>query len=202
MAVLLVGDPGALFADVTASLVGNSGLQPGTEQSTPEIQSTADAQDLPLTVKEAPARDEIATSEPGGQDGTEKNEPPPEALFRQFQAWAAEKDAQADVGSVQPVQDSPAQVVQDAPTKVAENARAPLRLMQKRRHVQPVQNARAEMRMQNSRRKIRREQNTQDARAQNTRRVEAPPAPDTRAQDQSLQTAQPPSFLQTFGLRQ
>ena len=139
IAVLSVGNPVALFADVTASLVDKSALQPGTDQSTPTIQSTADAQALPPTAKDAPIRDEIAAApESAGQSQTENSEPSSEALFRQFQAWAAEKDAQAQVGPVQSVQDAPAQVVQ--------NARAPLRPMQKHRHAGPVHRARAEIR--------------------------------------------------------
>ena len=68
MAILSVGNPVTLFADVTASLVDKSALQPGTDQSTPTIQSTADAQALPLTAKDAPTRDEIAAaSESAGQ---------------------------------------------------------------------------------------------------------------------------------------
>jgi len=210
MAIILsLGNPAKVFADIKASLTDISALQPGTVQSTPTIpsaptvqsaaeaqavQSTADAQALPPTAKDAPTRDEIAAaSEPAGQSQTENSEPPSEALFRQFQAWAAEKDAQAQVGPVQHVQDATAQVVQNAPAQVAENARAPLRPMQKHRHVRPVHSARAEIRpVHNPRKKVRREQNA---------RVQVPPAQDARAQDQSVQNAQAPSFLQTFGSR-
>jgi len=54
------GKSSALFANVTASLVDISALQPGTPQSTPTIQSDADAQALPPTARDAPTRDEIA----------------------------------------------------------------------------------------------------------------------------------------------
>lgn len=194
IAILSVGNPVTLFADGTASLVDKSALQPGTDQSTPPIQSTADAQALSLAAKDVPTRDEIAAaSESAGQSQTENSEPPSEALFRQFQAWAAEKDAQAQVGPVQSVQDAPAQVAENAPALVAENARAALRPMQKHRHVRPVQSARAELRpVQNPRKKVRREQNA---------RVQVPPAQDARAQDQSVQNAESPSFLQTLGWR-
>jgi hypothetical protein len=202
IAILSVGNPVTLFADVTASLIDKSALQPGTDQSTPTIQSTADAQALPPTAKDAPTRDEIAAApESAGQSQTENSEPSSEALFRQFQAWAAEKDAQAQVGPVQSVQDAPApvaeyalaQVADNPPAQVAENARAPLRPMQKHRHVRPVRSARAEIRpAQNPRKKVRREQNAP---------VQVPPAQDARAQDQSVQNAQAPSFLQTFGWR-
>ena len=196
VAILSVGNPVTLFADVTASPVDKSALQPGTDQSTPTIQSTADAQALPLTAKDAPTRDEIAAaSESAGQSQTENSEPSSEVLFRQFQAWAAEKDAHAQVGApAQVVQNTaPAQVAENAQAQVADNVPAPLRPMQKHRRVRPVQSARAEIRpAQNPRKKIQRERNA---------RAQVPPAQDARAQDQSVQNAQAPSFLQTFGWR-
>ncbi len=174
IAILSVSDPVILFANVTAMLDGNSGLQPETDQSKPTIQfnpdalalvrSTADAQ--PLTAMDAPTRDEAV--EPAVKDQTEKSEPL-SALFRQFQAWAAAKDAQAHVAPMQTVQDAPAQVVKQLPAQVAENARVPHRLVQKHRRVVPVHVARAEMR--------------------------------TRKQDQSVQNDQALSFLTTFGAR-
>jgi len=227
--ILSVGNPVKLFAEVTASLVDKSALQPGTDQSTPTMQSIFDAQALPPTAKDALTRDQItafsepagqnqpgadqststiqstvdaqtlppaakvsptpaeiaAASEPVGLGQTEDNESSSEALFRQFKAWAAEKDAQAEVGPVRPVQDAPAQV--------AENARAPLRSMQKPRHVPSVHHARAEIQpVQNPPKKVRREQ---------TGRVQVSPAQDTRAQDQPVQNAQAPSFLQYLGWR-
>ena len=122
IAVLAVGDPVALFADGTASLVDN---QPDTDQSTPTIQFTADAQALPPIAKDAPTRDEIAAaSEPAGQSQTENSEPSSKALFRQYQAWAAEEDTRAQAKPVPPVQDAPTQVVQDvicSPSDLSEN---------------------------------------------------------------------------------
>jgi hypothetical protein len=159
IAVLSVGNPVTLFADVTASLVDKTALQSGTDQSTPTIQSTADAQALPPTAKDAPTRNEIvAAFESAGLSQTEKNgEPSSEALFRQFQAWA-EKDAQAQIGPVQHAQDAPAQAAENAPAQVAEDARASLPHMQKHRHVRPLRNARAETRpVHNPRKKDRRE---------------------------------------------
>jgi hypothetical protein len=160
IAILSVGNPVTLFADVTASRVAKTALQPGTDQSMPTNQFTADAQALPPIAKDAPTRDEIvAAFEAAGLSQTEKNgEPSSEALFRQFQAWAAEKDAQAQIGPVQHAQDLPTQAAEKAPTQVAEDARAPLRPMQKHRHVRPVHNARAEIRpMHNPRKKVQRE---------------------------------------------
>jgi hypothetical protein len=181
IAILSVGSPVAFFADLTSSA-----LEPGTDQSTLTIQPTADAQALPPAAKDAATRDEIvATSESPGQSQTENSEPSSEDLFRQFQSWAAEKAARAQVGPVQSVQDAPAQV--------ADNARAPVRQMQKHRHVKPVDSVRAEIRpVENPQKKVRREQNA---------RAQVPPAQDARLQDQSVQNAQAPSFLQTLGQR-
>ena len=195
IAVLFAGNPVNL-ANITASLVDNLGLQPRTEQSTPTTQSTADAEASPPAAGDTPARDEIATSDTAGQDQTEKTESSSDALFRQFQTWAAEK-AQADVRPVQPVQDTPAQVVPDAPAQAGENARVNLRIMQERQYVRPVHEAQAEMRTQTPRKKNRRAQNA---------RVQAPPAQDpralnARAQGQPVQNAEAPSFLQSLGVR-
>jgi len=170
--VLSVGDhPGTLFADVTASLVGNSGLPPDTDHPESTIQSTADAQALPPTAKDAPPGDEISSSEPAGKDQVEKSEPSSEVLFRQFQAWVAEQDARANVRPVQPAQGASAQAAQNAPAQVAENASVPHRLMQKHRHVLPVHDVRAEMRTQNFRNEVRRAQSA---------RLERPPTQSAR----------------------
>ena len=194
-AVLAMGNPMGLLAEMSASLVGNSTPQPRPEiQSAAEapalVPSAADAQALPPTTNDAPARAEIAASEPAGQDQTEKTESS-ENLFRQFQAWAAEQDAQAQGGSVQPAQDTPVQIMQEevrAPS--AKNVRTPNSQVQKRRQ---VQNARAEVRTQTLRRQARRAQSP---------RAERPPIQDARAQDQSAQNAQVPSFLPPiFGQR-
>jgi hypothetical protein len=177
IAILSVGNPVTLFADITASVVDKSAPQPGPDQSTETIQSTADAQALPPIEKDAPGRVEIAAaSEPAGQNQVENSEPSHEDLFRQFQAWAAEKDAQAQLGPAQPVEDTPA--------KVAGNARASRRVVQKHRYVRAVHNARAEIRpAQKPLKRVQRE-------------AEVPPA-----QDQSTQNSQAVPFLQIFGWR-
>jgi len=185
--ILSAGNPLALFADVTASVVDNSAVKPGIE-SMPTVKSNADAKaSLRPTGKDAPSRDEMAAaSEPAGQNQPESSAPSSEALFTEFQAQAAER-AQAQVAPIQqPVQQQP---VQHAPAKAAGNARASLRPTQKHRHVKPVHNAQAEMRpAQNPQKKVRREQSAQ---------VEVPPAQDAPAQDQSMQNP----FLQIFGWR-
>jgi hypothetical protein len=224
IAFLSVGNPVAFFANLTASLVDISALQPGTDQSTPTIQPTADAQALPPatsdatpatsdappvtsdappvnpganpesallddkaalrpptsgspTATDAPTRNEIAAaSEPTDQSQTKNRQPSADALFKEFQAWAAER--------VQRDRDAPARVVQDA--------RPQVRSMQKHRQVQPAQNPRAEIRPErHPRAKIRREQDA---------RVQVPPVTDARAQDQSVQNAQSPWLLQRMGL--
>ena len=121
-----------LFADVTASQVDKSPPQLGSDQSTPVIQSavirsTTDAEALPATAKDAPNR-EVSTSEPASQTETENKE----ALFRQFQAWAAEQDARAlakpaqeTPAPVRPMQKQRRQPVQDARAQSAQNAEAP-----------------------------------------------------------------------------
>jgi|SRR6267378_1383451 len=129
---ILVGNPIALLANATASLVGTSASQDDT-QSMPTIQSTADAQALPPTASGAPTGEEIAAAfKTASQSETEIRQPPAGALLKQFQAWAAEEDAQVRPEQhEQPVQDAQAQV-QDDQGQVVQNARA---------QVQPVQNA-------------------------------------------------------------
>ena len=130
-AILSVGNPLALFENGTASLVVTSTPQDGTRQSMPIIQSTADIQPLPPTASEAPTGDEIATTlKTADQSQTNIRQSSPEALLNQFQAWAAEEDAQALVG---PVQDPQAQLVQTTPEQV--------RPVQKQQQVRPVQRA-------------------------------------------------------------
>ena len=114
-AILSMGNPIVLFANATASLVGASVPQSGAGQlfeawaakqdaraQTPTIQSTAGAQALPPTARDAPTRDEIAAAfKTAPQDQTEISQPPAEALFKQFQTWAAEQDAQTQLRPVQ-----------------------------------------------------------------------------------------------------
>lgn len=207
IAVLAVGDPAALLAKMSASLVDD-----GSPQSAPTIQTVAeapalvptapDSRDLPPATTDALSHTDIAASEPAGKDQAGNGETSPEALFKQFQAWAAEQETQARGEPGQPAQDAPAQLAQNAPVQTApapaaENAPAPYRLVKKRRHVRAVHDARAEMRRQEVRRQVRR---APPARAERPARpVERPPVQDARAQDLSGQ--EPPSFLQTFGFR-
>ena len=116
--IAILSDRVTLFADVTASPVDKSVPQPGTDDSTPTIQSTviqstADAEAWPPTAKDAPNR-EISTSEPASQTQAENSEASSEALFREFQAWKAKQDAR----DLAKVRDAPAPVVKDAPASV------------------------------------------------------------------------------------
>jgi hypothetical protein len=168
--VLSVRNPLALIENGTASLVVTSTPQDGTRQSMPIIQSTADTQPLPPTASEAPTGDEIATTLTADQSQTDIRQPSAEALLNQFQAWAAEEDAQAQVRPVQPVQDAQAQVVQNAPEQV--------RPVQKQRQVRPVLRAKI---VKNARAKV-----VKHARAQ------VRPEQNAQAQDRSVQNAQAP----------
>ena len=197
---ILVGNPIALLANVTASLVGTSASQDDT-QSMPTIQSTADAQALPPTASEAPTGEEIAAAFKNAfQSETEIREPPAEALLKQFQAWAAEEDSQAQVRPEQSVQDAQAQV-QDDQAQAVQNARAQVRPVQKHRHVKPAHNARAEIRPEHNARAIVRP--VQNARVQMRREQNAPvqvrPVQNTQAQVQPVQNAQPPWPLPSAG---
>src|SRR6201987_96428 len=78
-----------VLLSATASLFDKAASPPSTDQSAPIIQSaliqsTAGAEALPPTVKNAPS-----------QTRTENTGSSPEALFRKFQAWSAEQDARA-----------------------------------------------------------------------------------------------------------
>jgi hypothetical protein len=225
IAVLAIGEPAALLSKVTASLVGNSSPQPGTDPLAPAIQTAAnapaltqstadaqaDAQALPPTANDAPARNEVAAPEPAAKDPAETSAPSSEALFRQFQTWMSDQDAQAKAEPAQPVQDAaaqpaqdaPAQVAQDAPAQAADNVQAPHRLAQKHRHVPAEHNAQAEMRTQSPRKPVRR---VQDARAERPpvqpARPPVQPVQDARAQqDPSGPNAQAPGFMSIFGQR-
>jgi hypothetical protein len=187
--ILPTGNSVRLFADVMASMMDKSALQPGTDQWRSPIQSSELAEDLLSSAKDAPTRDEIAAALKSAHQHQIENETGEhEALFREFQAWAAAKDAQGTVGLAQPVQDAPGVLVQDGPAQVAENARAPLQPMKKNSHKE--RSARAEIRALRHalRKKVRSEQTAGGAKT-------------AQAQEQSVENAQAPSFLQMFGWR-
>ena len=128
-----------------------------------------------------PSDRSVTAVEPADQSQAGVGQPVTEALFKQFQAWAAEEGAQA--GPAQPVQAAPVRAVQAAPAQA--------RPTKKPRRDRTVQNARAEIHPQrNQRARIRQDQDGQ-----------VPPVADPRAQDPSGQNAQSPSLLQSLGLR-
>jgi hypothetical protein len=133
-AIRLVGNPLVLFTNATASLVATSAPQDGTGQSMPIIQSIVGDQALPPTAREASTGDEIAAAfNTADQSQTENPQPPAEALFKKYQAWAAEEECT----------DTPATTARTrCPAQFVQNAQA---------RVRPVQNAQAQERsVQNS----------------------------------------------------
>lgn len=197
IAIVSVGDPVALVANVTATWVDKSApqpdnaLQPDNDPPAPAIQSIASTQDSPSTTSDAPTSDappraEIAAAvEPADQSQAEIGRPLTEALFKQFQAWADEQDTRAQVEPKQPVQAAPVRVVQDAPAQV--------RPVKKHRRVRSAQNARAEIRPPRNHRVRTREESAP---------MPIAPVPDARAPEQQpVQNSQTPGLLQSFGFR-
>jgi hypothetical protein len=101
-----------LFASVTASQVSPPAPREGSGHSTPAIQSTASVEAVPGSQ----LGDELAAAFKSAiENKAEVDRARAEALFNQFQAWAAEEDAQALPGPQQPVQDVRADIVQSPP---------------------------------------------------------------------------------------
>lgn len=192
IAILSVGNPATLVANVTDWWVDKPALQPDADSSPSPIQTVAVTQDMPTTTTEAPPREEIVAavepskqSQAAEQSQAEIRQPINEALFKQFQAWADEEEARAQAVPAQPAQAAPVRVAQDAPAQV--------RPTKKHRRVRSVQNARAEVRPQRHHRARVREE--QDAQAQ----AQVPPAADPRLQGPTMQAPQTPSLLQSLG---
>ena len=188
--VLLWGDPTRVFVELAASLIETPIFQRGPDQST----AAADAQALPVTASAAPIREEIAAgAETAGQNQAEVGEAEGGALLKQFQAWAAEQDARAEVAPARPASE-PVQSVQAAQAQALPAAPTIARPDQRHRRVRPVRDARAEIRRaQYPRQAIRQDQNA---------RVAVRPGQDGRTQGQSGQSAQLPSFLQSLTQRE
>ena len=218
IAVLSVGNPVALVANVTDWLDNKSAVQVEAEPSTSAIQSVASSQDSVPAATDAPAREEIAAAvqpvEPRQQEPApavqapqaESSQRPTEASQGQTQVQAQgqagplmteELFKQFQAWAAEEETKTQAVSAQTAPVRVAQDAPAPAPAQAKpakrHRRVHSVQNARAEIRPQRHyRARIRQEQEVQ---------AQAPPAVDPRAPDPSLQNAQPPSFLQSLGFR-
>ena len=188
---LLWGDPTGVLAEL-AALIEIPMFQRGPDQSTVPLQSVADAQALPTTASAAPSHEEVtATADTAGQSQAEGGETQNGALLKQFQAWAAEQDARAKVEPpaiepVRPVQAAQAQALPPAPTQARPD--------QRQRRVRPVRDARAEIR--------RAQYPPAGSRQAQNARVTMRPGQDGRTQDQTGQSAQLPSFLQSLTQRE
>jgi hypothetical protein len=193
-AILSMGNPLVLFENVTASLFATSASQDGTGQSMPIIQSTVDAQALPPTASKAPTGDEIVTTlKTADQSQTDIRQPSPEALLNQFQAWAAEDDAQAQAQ----VQVRPVQPVQNAQDQVAQTATEQVRAVQKQRQVRPAQNARAKV-VKNARAQLHRGRNRTQVQPVQNAQTQIRSVQNAQVQNRSAQDAQAPRLLQSL----
>ena len=101
-----------LFASVTASEVNTPAPQDGGGHSMPAIQPTTSVDVLSRT---APGDELLAAFKSALESKTEVDQPRAEPLFNQFQAWAAEEDAQARARPSQSVQGAQPQSAQKAP---------------------------------------------------------------------------------------
>ena len=123
LAVISAGNPLVMFANATASLVGTPAPHALTSDEITLFRKAAN------------------------QTETEIGEPPAEALFRKFQAWAAEADRS---GLVPDCKAGAAaqfrQLGHNVEAQVMQNARAEVRSRQMRRHTRPEHKARAEVR--------------------------------------------------------
>jgi hypothetical protein len=114
-AIISAGGRLTPFANAKASQV--SALpQDVAPQSEPTIQLPQAAATLPPTVKQAPTGDELIFAfRHAFERRAEVDQPPAEALINQFQAWAAQKDGEAQTRPPQTVRDARAQIVQNVP---------------------------------------------------------------------------------------
>jgi hypothetical protein len=124
-AVVSVGNA-IRFASVTASQVSPPAPRDDSGHSTPAIQSTASAEAVPGNQ----LGDELAAAFKSALENKAVDRARAEALFNQFQAWAAEEDAQALPGPPRPVEDVRTDIVQSPPlpkrrpTQIAHTARS------------------------------------------------------------------------------
>jgi hypothetical protein len=111
VAVVSVGNA-ILFASVTASQVDTPAPQDSRDHSVPPIQSIAGAE---APTRTASGDELLAGFKSALASKTEVDPQRAEALFNQFQAWAAEEDAQVQIRPPQPVQDAQTPMVQKPP---------------------------------------------------------------------------------------
>ena len=102
------------FANVTASQVSPPAPREDGGHTTPAIQSTASAEAF---LPGSRVADEVAAAafRHAVEKKAEVDRARAEALLNQFQAWAAEQDAQALPGPQRPVKDARAEIVRSPP---------------------------------------------------------------------------------------
>jgi hypothetical protein len=153
--VLSVEGTAKFLVDLTASFVGGSARQLPISQSLQVSQPAPDSADVTIAGYEK-VGGESATAEAVAEIPRDIPEPTSEILFRQFQAWAAEEDAQR-AARAQSVQDSPA--LQPAPARAVEDTTASIGRAPKDRHVQRIPSVRPQLARQDSQKEIRQPQN-------------------------------------------
>lgn len=180
-AVLLAGDPFALLTDAAVSLVGTS-PRDGAVQATSMSQSTAAAQASPENSSQAPKGDNFAAAfEVFYQSNTEIPEAPPEALLKQFRAWAT--GATGEGGRVQVEQpEAPVAPAQDtrAEVKSGQTARAEDRPVKKQRPAGLERNSKAQRSARRTQPQVRPERNA----------AQVQPDQNDQTQDRALQNSQ------------
>ena len=224
IAVLSIGNPVALVANVTDWLDNKPAVQVEAEPSTSANQSVASSQDSVPTATDAPAREEIAAAvqpvEPRQQEPApavqapqaESSQRPAEASQGQTQVQAqGQAQTQGQAGPLMTEElfkqfqawaaeeETKAQAgsAQTAPVRVAQDAPAPAPAQAK-----PAKRHRRVHSVQNARAEIRPQRHYRARiRQEQEAQAQAPPAVDPRAPDPSLQNAQPPSFLESLGFR-
>jgi hypothetical protein len=183
--VLSAGNPLVLFTNATASVSGESAPQDGTGGQMPIVQSTSGGQALAPTAEEAfKSDDSDAAFKTSGE--TEIREPPAEALLKQFQAWATEEDARAQVQPVEPVQP-----VQDAGAESVQNARAEVRPVQDHRQIRSDHAAPQVQSKRNTRARVKPEHAARAEVLAVRNRRESGPEQRARSEVRPLRTARP-----------
>ncbi len=225
-----LGNPMSIFADPAPT--APPAAQPIADQSTPPAaprdQSTVDTtqtvDNAPQTADSAPSHQDLAdASSATSESQAEPKEPPPGALLKQFQSWAAAQDAGQQAGPAQPGQDTQTQVEPIRPIQDATPQVEPVRpIVQdttaQADPAQPAQDAATEsqddpapVRAAQKHRKKRSAQNAlaeirpakrprAAVRPDANARADARPPQDPRAAPDQPAQPQSPSFFQSIGL--
>jgi hypothetical protein len=188
-AVLLVENPTMLFANAAASLAGTLSPEDGTGQSMPAIQSTAGAQALAPTAREAPTGDKFAAAfKTADQSQTEDGQPPAEALLKQFQAWAVDEETRDEItGAFEPADQSQNEIRQPPAEALLKQFQAWAAEEDARVQVRPVQDAQVQVHdaqaqeVQNARAQVRPVQKHRHVKPAQIARADIRPVKNTRA---------------------